>query len=667
MTERLRLGAPGVYELPDVPLRVLTGERMDVCAFVGVAPRGPARKPFFHEPWAPAPCAEGQPVQRSVPVVVESWSAYQRLFGGFEGPGLLPYSVASFFENGGRRAYVVRIVHDYGSGNPSNDAGVARARLMGVTLPGGVPLWLRARNEGTWGNKLSARMSFSARPLAFDPGTATATSLALARDTELPAGSLLRLTLAGGTQVLSFVADARNEWDPESGVTVLRATLASSVGGVPELAEIVEGLLTVDDGDGRTERLERLGLASSHPRWLARALVEQSELLYPDERPDKVWVDQELVLTPALAPCGTEPFTGGEDRYPEIIPEDFIDTGWTPGDECPGDGVQSLADTAEIALLVVPDLYSPEPLVAVEDVVSPVSLAGAEFAPCVPLAPAPEQAAPVPELKGLQLNPELPAELDTIIALQQELVTFAEQCQSFIVLLDVPPRLNTRRVLAWRTKFASAFAAAYSPWLMVTRRDDQRDAIIRVNPSAVAAGIIARRELESGVQYGPANVLAEGVVDVTDRLASAQHDTLHQASINVFLRERDGIRLTAARTLSLDPNYRQLSVRRLMTLLCRVLERQMQWVVFEPNNGRLRGEVRQLLRTYLRQLFLANAFQGAREEEAFFVRCDETLNSRQVVDSGRLIAEVGVAPAEPLEFLVLQIAREGDGTLRVGG
>ncbi|WP_224242765.1 phage tail sheath family protein [Hyalangium gracile] len=667
MTERLRLGAPGVYELPDVPLRVLTGERMDVCAFVGVAPRGPARRPFFHAPWAPEPCTPGQQVQRSVPVVVESWSAYQRLFGGFEGPGLLPYSVASFFENGGRRAYVVRIVHDYGAGHPSNELGVARGRLTGAVLPGGGAPWLRARNEGAWGNTLSARLSFSARPLVFDAGTATATTLALARDTALPAGALLRLTLAGGTQVLRFVADAREEWHPETGVTVLRATLASSAGSVPEQAEVIEGLLEVDDGAGRTERLERLGLSAAHPRWLARVLVEQSELLYPDERAGKVWVEQELVLAPALPSLSTEPFTGGEDRYPELVPEDFIDTGWTPGDECPGEGVQAVADISEVSLLVVPDLYSPEPLVPVQTVVFPSSVAGAEFAPCVPLAPAPVQEKPVPALKGLQLNPELPADLEEIVSLQQALVRFAEQSQSFIALLDVPPRLNARRVLAWRAKFASAFAACYAPWLVVTRRDDQRDALIRVPPSAVAAGIIARRELESGVQFGPANVLAEGVVDVTERMASARHDTLHQASINVFLRERDGVRLTAARTLSLDPSYRQLSVRRLMTLLRRVLERQMQWVVFEPNNGRLRGEVRQLLRTYLRQLFLANAFQGAREEEAFFVRCDETLNSRQVVDSGRLVAEVGVAPAEPLEFLVLQIAREGDGTLRVGG
>ncbi len=41
----------------------------------------------------------------------------------------------------------------------------------------------------------------------------------------------------------------------------------------------------------------------------------------------------------------------------------------------------------------------------------------------------------------------------------------------------------------------------------------------------------------------------------------------------------------------------------------------------------------------------AGAFRGATEEEAFFVRCDETNNPALIADAGRLIAEIGVAPA----------------------
>jgi phage tail sheath protein FI len=163
------------------------------------------------------------------------------------------------------------------------------------------------------------------------------------------------------------------------------------------------------------------------------------------------------------------------------------------------------------------------------------------------------------------------------------------------------------------------------------------------------------------------NELAALVVDVADDVSPARHAALHPLGINVFVRDRDGVRLTAARTLSKDPAYRQLSVRRLMTLLARTLERELQWVVFEPANEGLRAQLRALLRAFLRRLYAGNAFAGATEGEAFFVRCDDTVMTRDDVDNGRLIAEIGVAPAEPLEFLVLRLARDGDGTLRVEG
>ena len=106
---------------------------MDVCAFVGVAPRGPVRVPVIDEQWRDdRPCVEPErPRRRTVAVAVESFDEYRRLFGGFEGPGLLPYAVASFFEQGGRRAYIARIVHEYGDA-AKNAGGVAHGDVPGA-------------------------------------------------------------------------------------------------------------------------------------------------------------------------------------------------------------------------------------------------------------------------------------------------------------------------------------------------------------------------------------------------------------------------------------------------------------------------------------------------------------------------------------------------------
>ncbi|MBA3441621.1 MAG: phage tail sheath family protein [Pyrinomonadaceae bacterium] len=669
----IRLGAPGIYPYPEVPLRALSGVRMDVCAFVGVAPRGPARVPVVNEKWLDdRPCVEPErPRSRTVAQAVESFDEYRNLYGAFEGPGLLPYAVAAFFEQGGRRAYIARIVPDYND-PPANSGGVAKGNVPGVQTTAG-PLLLCARNEGRWGNRLRASLEFSVRPLSFERSTAT--GLTLGADVDLPSGALLRITLPSGARILRFIANVIEEGRAETAGTILQATFDQPSGAIPEAVEVVEGRLHLDDGEGRAERHERLGLSSLHPRWMATVLCYESQLIFPDS----TWIDADILpdnpdlvvdTPPTLPLCedGTpSQFCDGEDRYADITPEDFFDSSWTLGDDEPGSGIHALTQLSDLSLLVVPDLYSPGPLTPTESIFDPISLAGPDFERCVDVLPKnPMQGKnSVSDLEGLRLDPRLPDDLLRIAGLQTDLVKFAEQMSSFVALLDVPPGLNQRKILAWRAPFSSSYAAAYHPWLTVARRDDQRDTLIRVPPSAVAAGIIARQELASGVQHGPANVIAAEIVSLDDAVSPARHDELHQLGINVYLRERDGIRLTAARTLSRDPAYRQLSVRRLMVMLRRTLEQKTQWIVFEPNNSSLRSEVRHLLAGYLRQLFQAGAFRGATEEEAFFVRCDETLNPQRIIDAGQLITEVGVAPAEPLEFIVLRLSHDGDGTLTV--
>jgi uncharacterized protein len=642
MTMALPLGAPGVYELPEPPLHALTGVRMDVCAFAGVAPRGPAR--------TLETLPDGSMKRRrSTAVAVESWDDYARLYGAFEGPGRLPYAVSAFFDQGGRRAYVVRIVHRYSG--PEDDAGVATGTLG--------PIGLRARNEGSWGTSLRASLSFAVRPLTFDPAGSSTTTLALPPGTELVAGSVLRIGAA--LRIVSQIVDAGL---PERPGFARFATLAAPLPALPVTAEVVEGTFVVDDRAGRSETHGPVGLSAAHPRWLFDVLQQESELV----EPDSAWGDA-LPTDATLAPYAVDGFSVVDDRFPDIVPADFFQNGFVPGDEADDetfvDGVHCLLGVEDVSLLVAADLYEPSPVVPIEDIRPPENLAGPTFQRCADPPPRPNQAVDVPQLDGLLLDPG--ADLAEIVALQQQLASVAEYSRRFIALLDVPPRLPDRKILDWRAQFGTAFAAGYHPWLKASRLGNPYASPVEVNPSAAAAGIIARRELLFGVPFGPANELAAEMVDVVDRVSPARHGVLHQSAVNVFLHDRDGVRLTAARTLSRDPDYRQLSVRRLVTMIELTLERELQWLVFEPNTNELRGRLRQALVVFLRRLFEANAFVGASESEAFFVLCDETLNPQPVFDAGQLICEIGIAPAEPLEFIVLRIARDGDGTLRVGG
>jgi uncharacterized protein len=664
--ETLALGAPGIYDLAPPPLRALTGVRMDVCAFAGVAPRGPAR--VRGGAWPAA--SPGEPaVHRTVARAVESWDEYQRLYGGYEGPGLLPYAVASFFEQGGRRAYVARVVHRYDG--PGDAEGAARGAVPGVH-PAGLPaeggLPLRARDEGSWGDALRAHLRFRTRPLL--PLRREGAELILERREELPPGAVLAFTRADGSRALREVVGLEEEWDrPGRGVRVRRVALdAPPPAGPLGRVEVVEGEMEVVEAPAagasarRRERLAGLGLSPAHPRWLARVLHEESELVYPEE----AWLDRPLVLPPDLGPClgGSGQFAGGADRYRDLVPEDFFDwRGWSPAEEEPRDGVHCLAALPDLSLLVVPDLYSPAPLPD-PDLDEGGSLAGPEFRECVHL-PLARYAARPHDLEGLRLDPRVPADRERILALQRRVVEFAALRHSFVALLDVPPGLNQRQVLEWRGHFDSAFAAAFHPWLLVARADDRRRARVALNPAAVAAGIVARQEWRHGVPHGPANALAAGVVAAAQAVPPSRHDELHPAGVNVYLLERDGVRLTGARTLSRDPAWRQLSVRRIVTLVARTLEQQMPWSVFEPGNPTLRSEIVRLVTSLLRSLHRAGAFAGRGDEDSFFVRCDDALNPRAAMDAGRVTCEIGIAPAEPVEFIVLRLSREGDGTVRL--
>ncbi len=657
---RIALGAPGVYSQPSDPIRRLTGVRLDVCAFVGVAPRGPCRVPRVDQTkersddWRM--CDPARERLRSVAVRVESFDAYRRLYGGFEGPGLLPYAVASYFEQGAREAWVVRIVHDHG--NAALDAGgVAQGTLTGVL---GSPL-LHARDEGSWGNGLRATLRWRTRAVLATPLPPSTVALQLGGGQRLPPGTLLRLHLADGSYVLRVVTDVSQAGDPLQPRRWLRAELESATPAAIVGIEVVEADLDVHDAQGTSEHYTGLGLHVDHPRWLATVLCRESQLLWPDF----AWAGDRL--TPA-APLRlslshtTEVFSGGEDRWQGIVHADFFDANWDPLADEPASGLQAVVDAGAITQVLLPDLYQPQPLPPQDDVSDP-SLAGPEFSPCVEL-PAPAATPPNhSELPGLALDPLDGTQLAAIADLFLQVQSFVETTRDHIALLDVPPGLKPAQVASFRSHFDSAWCALYHPWLVVARGDDARDALVNLPPSAAAAGILAATELALGVPHGPANRIAQGAVKALVRVSPHEHDTLHTLGVNVFLQEPLGVRLTAARTLSHDPAWRQLSVRRLVLLLRRTLLQQMQWVAFEPHTPALRRQLVHMVTALLRRLFRLGAFTGADESEAFFVLCDDSLNPPYRLDNGQLLAHIGIAPAEPLEFIVLQFARSGDGTL----
>jgi len=121
-----------------------------------------------------------------------------------------------------------------------------------------------------------------------------------------------------------------------------------------------------------------------------------------------------------------------------------------------------------------------------------------------------------------------------------------------------------------------------------------------------------------------------------------------------------GIRVLGARTTGSDASWRYVNVRRLLMMIAKAIDASVQWAVFEPNDALTRAKLRMSLDGFLRALWEQGALAGTSAADAFRVRCDEGNNPPDERDLGRLLAEVRVAPAQPLEFVVLRVGRAGN-------
>jgi phage tail sheath protein FI len=128
-----------------------------------------------------------------------------------------------------------------------------------------------------------------------------------------------------------------------------------------------------------------------------------------------------------------------------------------------------------------------------------------------------------------------------------------------------------------------------------------------------------------------------------------------------------GLRVWGARTLSSDPAWRYVNVRRLFNYVEKSIELGTQWVVFEPNDPDLWARVSRDVRAFLTTVWRTGALFGATADEAFFVKCDEEINPPEVRDLGQLYIDIGLAPVKPAEFVIFRISQWAGGAAGGGG
>ena len=85
------------------------------------------------------------------------------------------------------------------------------------------------------------------------------------------------------------------------------------------------------------------------------------------------------------------------------------------------------------------------------------------------------------------------------------------------------------------------------------------------------------------------------------------------------------------------------------------LVRGLAWTVSEPNGEPLWAKVRNEAANVLAACWRAGELKGTAETDAFFVRCGPDTMTREDIDAGRLIVQVGVALLAPAEFVLIAI------------
>jgi phage tail sheath protein FI len=667
---------PGAYiEREDRARGGISRLRTDIAAFVGIAERGPARRA----------------------VAIESWKQFTAIFGGLFAPGYLAYVVKAFFENGGRRCWVVRV-----EGEAAQIAGTVLRAADAVNTP----VWsVQASSSGAWGNGLSARLleirRVARRSVKATTDWAQVDSIAgFSR-----AGTVELIQESGGTvrreqRVLSAVDASRSRliWNHSDGAQRLAsdAPLAIVDPVLPFRIETVAYQLQVSWNGLPWRVYDDLALAPDHPRYgpkLANGVggLFAANASQPRLREPGVGSTAELVAFGKRGRTGAviEPvrlaelrpapratalklanvdnavtLTGGFDGLSSLTAEDFIglDAGLDDSDAAvlaDRRGIAALAEIDEISLVAVPDIHIQPRLV--ETVTPP----RCEPNPCLPVEttiPAP----PAPVIHG-----DLPPRFSES-AVERVMAALVLHCESRgdrVALIDPPFKASTRDRLGvaavrdFRRLFDSTYAALYFPWLEVLEQLPRASQpVVAIPPSGHVAGQIAATDLRSGVHKAPANMPLAMAERATFAIDEAIHGLLNLDGINVIRAiPGRGLRIAGARLMSSNTDFRFLNVRRLLLMIERSMETALQWAVFEGNNWLTRAKLALTTDSFLRELWTRGALMGSKAEEAFYVRCDDTNNPAAARDRGELLMEIGVAPSVPFEFVVMRIGRNANG------
>ena len=604
--------SPGVY-VEEVSFRAksIEGVPTSTTGFAGLTRFGPV--------WTangPTTCE---------PRLVTSFTEFERVYGGLEPIGIgggrvsyLAHAARAFFLNGGKRLYVSRV---YRPDEDDPNRGVSRL-LVPIAGPnnatwtarwpgkmGDVRVEAKVRRSkniafvsSAFGGKVQVNRAKAGSIVEIHPGGPPSP---VPRADAAPANVALlaevRLLPTGEQQFFGHDGAAKT---PAAGDDVYLLDL--------EVAVQVDA-----------ERLDvygEMGAGKDHPRWIGKVLGRD----HPEDENAAVWLDYDpsAVSPPslllALTTTPNKFLAGGTDG---LLPAADAARSSFAGEEADPDvasmkatGLAALGEIDDVAIVALPD-------------------AG-------------------------DLGDE-----DVSFTAHSALVAHCQNLRYRIGIVDGLKDASLNAIRRYRGRYDTKYAAMYDPWIELLD-PLQRPAAgvapdrLLLPPSGFVAGIYARSDFERGVHKAPANEVVLGLTRFEVNINKGRNDVLNPDGINALrFFEGRGNRVWGARTMSSDPEWRYVNVRRLFIYLEHSIDKATQWAVFEPNNEQLWANIRRTVEDFLLVVWQSGALMGEKPEKGFFVRADRTTMTQNDLDNGRLIVLIGVAPTYPAEFVIFRIGQ----------
>ncbi|MBJ6764126.1 phage tail sheath subtilisin-like domain-containing protein [Myxococcaceae bacterium JPH2] len=604
------------------------------------------------------------------PDLITSVVEFERVYGNrrqldFKKAGTLHnytwHAVRAFFEEGGKRLYVGRVFRQLddttyngidatidittGSVQSSYNDGHARALLEPGATNKKKTLLLTARYPGSAGN---LRVRFSLRlgqnVLSFEGTTPKVGALlekdvVLLRDTKSPlaspvgAGEFYLATWSEDAQDWTFtggpgspIALSSLTQDEGYELRVLTLTVTAIPTDEPAASQVWDGL-ALDPSHARNgsadSLTDRFLIDATQPAKNRDVpIIIATQQLKTGLEVLQAFLDASLaspVMSPALELALDDPDSPESQRSLEVLLKGGVDGERPQGDDYLGRQVPNT--TRKTGLVQFEDLED------ISIVAAPGSTFGYE--------------------NGYGIHSA------TVL---NALISHCQRMKYRIAVLDSGNGQTLGQVRAQRAKIDSSYGALYYPWVKVL--DPVTRQPIFLPPSGFVAGIYARNDVNRAVYKAPANEVVNLALGFESNLSKSQQEVLNPEGINAFRYfEGRGYRLWGARTVSSDPEWKYVNLRRYFAYLERSIDKGTQWAVFEPNGDQLWASVRRTIEDFLLNEWQTGALLGDKPDKAYFVKCDRSTMTQNDLDNGRLVCLIGVAPLRPAEFVIFRIGQ----------